>query len=332
MRYSRLLHTMARRMTKYVEILFGHRLRFLILILVLPAELALACVFLFPHQTATSDLWVDTPAYIQISPSVQGWDQYLTPAQNTVDALDQLRGTQSFVNTLSAKLDLLNTFRDTSERDSVMATAATDIVIVANGSHLVGLTYTCPRQPICTNVLLAIEQIYRQWLDDQQTAQANVAINFYTGQLSDAQTKLTADQTALSNYLAAHPNVKASDAAIVPQLDLLIRNVDNDLLQVADLQQKLDDTKLTDAAVNQTDSTVLKVIDPPRTVGGKLSSLPRKQMLIAGAAGLALAVVVLVFMAWSDRTVREARDLERFLRLPIAAIIPDLALAGFRDG
>lgn len=330
MRYSPSLHTMAERMTKYAEILFRHRLRFLILIFVLPAELALACVFLFPHQTATTALWVDTPAYIQISPSVQGWNQYLTPAQNTVDALDQLRGTHSFVNTLTAKLDLLNTFRDRSERDSVMATAATDIVIVADGSHLVALTYTCPRQPICTNVLLAIEQIYRQWLDDQQTAQANVAIKFYTGQLSDAQAKLTADQTALSNYLGAHPNIKASDAAVVPQLDLLVRNVDSDQLQVADLQQKLDDTKLTDAAVNQTDSTVLKVIDPPRTVGGKLSSLPRKQMLIAGAAGLALAVVVLVFMAWSDRTVREARDLERFLRLPVAAIIPDLA--GSRDG
>lgn len=332
MRYSRLLHTMAERMAKYVEILFRHRLRFLILIFVLPAELAVACVFLFPHQTAASALWVDTPAYIQISPSVQGWNQYLTPAQNTVDALDQLRGTDSFVNTLKAKLDISGTFRDANERDSIMATAATDIAIAANGSHLVALTYTCPRQPVCTNVLIATEQIYRQWLDDQQTAQANVAIGFYTGQLSDEQAKLAADQTALSNYLAAHPNVKPADAAVLPQLDQLLRNVDSDSVQVAYLQQKLDDTKLTNAAVNQTDSTVLKVIDPPRTVGGRLSSLPRKQMLIAGAAGLALAVLMLVFLAWSDRTVREARDLENFLRLPVAVTIPDLALAGSHDG
>jgi hypothetical protein len=332
MRSWRLLHTMGRRMAKYLEILFRHRLRFLILIVILPAELAMACIFLFPHQTATSALWVDTPAYIQISPSVQGWNQYLTPAQNTVDALDQLRGTDSFVTTLSAKLETLNTFRDASERDSVIATAATDIAIVANGSHLVGLTYTCPRQPICTNVLIATEQTYQQWLDDQQTAQAKVAIDFYTGQLSDAQTKLDSDQTALANYLSAHPNVKPADAAVLPQFEQLTRNVNNDLLQVADLQQKLDDTKLTNAAVNQTDSTVLKVIDPPRTVGGRLSSLPRKQMLIAGAAGLALAVVVLVLMVWSDRTVREARDLEKFLRLPIVATIPDLALMGSGDG
>lgn len=330
--YSSPLHTMAWSMARYVEILFRHRLRFLLLIFVLPVELAAACIFLFPHQTAASALWVDTPAYIDISPSIQGWNQYLTPAQNTVDALDQLRGTDSFVNTLTSRLDAMNTFRDAGERDSVMATAATDIVITTTGSHLVSLTYTCPRQPICTNVLVATEQIYREWLSDQQTAQANVAIAFYTGQLADAQAKLSSDQTALTNYLAAHPNIKPADASLIPQLDQLTRNVDGDLSQVAVLQQKLDDTKLTDAAVNQTDSTVLKVIDRPRTVGGKLSSLPRKQMLIAGGAGIALALVVLVFMAWSDRTVREARDLEAFLRLPVVVTIQDLASMGNANG
>ena len=54
--------------------------------------------------------------------------------------------------------------------------------------------------------------------------------------------------------------------------------------------------------------------------------------LIAGAAGLALAVLMLVFLAWSDRTVREARDLESFLRLPVAVTIPDLARVGIHDG
>ncbi len=319
-------------MAKYVEILFRHRLRFLILIVLLPAELAVACIFLFPHQTASSALWVDTPAYIDISPAVQGWNQYLTPAQNTVDALDQLRGTDSFVNTLRSQLDATNSFKDSSERDSVMATVATDIIVTPNGSHLVGLTYTCPRQPLCSDVLAATEQIYRQWLSDQQGAQAKVAIDFYTGQLADARTKLSADQTALSSYLAAHPDIKPSDAAILPQFDLLSRNVDGDLLNVSDLQQKLDNVRLTNAAVGQIDNTVLKVIDPPRTVGGRLNSLPRKQMMIAAAAGLALAAGMLVFIAWSDRTVREARDLESLVRLPIVVSIPDLALMESFDG
>ncbi|HEY1421269.1 MAG TPA: hypothetical protein VGG90_11265 [Candidatus Dormibacteraeota bacterium] len=319
-------------MVKYVEILFRHRLRFLILLFILPGALAGACVFLFPHETAASALWVDTPAYIDISPSVQGWNQYLTPAQNTVDALDQLRGTDAFSNTLRSKLDAMNTFHDSSERNSVMSTAATDMVITATGSHLVSLNYICPRQPVCTNVLAATEDIYRQWLADQQSSQAKVATDFYTGQLTDAQAKLTTDQNALADYLAAHPNVRATDTATIPQFDLLTRNVDNDLLKVADLQQKLDNIRLTNAAVSQTDETVLKVIDAPHTVGGRLNALPKKQMLIAAAIGLAIALGMLFFMAWTDRTVREARDLETFIRIPVVVTIPDLALTGASDG
>jgi hypothetical protein len=332
MRPQSFLHTMGKRMAKYVEILFRFRLRFLILFVLLPAELAAVCILLFPHQTAVSSLWVDRPAYISISPAASGWDQYLTPAQNTVDALNQLRSTDSFVNTLRGSLDASNTFQNTGERDSLLSTVLTDMTVNANGSHLVVVTYTCPREPICTNVVTSTEQIYHQWLVDQETAQAKVAIDFYNGQLADAQAKLRSDETALANYVAAHPNVKAADAPLIPQFDQLIRSVDGDTLAVSTLQQKLDDTKLSNAAVGQLDTTVLKVIDPPRIVGGRLNSIPKKQMAIAAIASLVLAIGVLVIMAWSDRSAREPKDIEGRLRIPVVATINDLALMGRADG
>ena len=313
-------------MAKYIDLLFRHRLRFVLLIFVVPSLLAGSCIFLFPHQTSSSSLWVDSPAYVDISPSVQGWNQYLTPSQNTVDALNQLRVTDRFVGTLRSTLDSMGAFQDDGERQSIPTNASTDITITAPGSHLVGLSYTCPREPLCSQVLTATEEIYRQWLTDQQSAQASVAIDFYTGQLKDAQTKLASDQTALSNFLATHPSVKPSDGAPASQFELLTQNVDQDLLQVADFQQKLDSINLTNAAVGKTTDTVLKVIDAPRPVGGRLSNLPKKQMLIAAAAGLALAAGMLVFMAWSDRSVRDERELENILKLPIVATIPDLGL------
>jgi hypothetical protein len=321
------LHTMVRHVAKYVEILFRHRLRFLILLVILPAELAVACIFLFPHQTAVSSLWVDAPAYISVSPAATSWNQYLTPAQNTVDALDQLRSTDSFVQTLGKSLDATNTFDTARERDSVLAAVTTDTVITADGSHLVVLTYTCPREPICSKVLSATVQIYSRWLVNQQTAQAKVAIDFYTGQLGASQAKLTSDETALAHYVAAHPSVTPAQAPLIPEYDQLIRNVDSDKLEVAALQQKVSDTKLTNAAVGQLDSTMLTVVDPPRAVGGWISSLPRKQMVIAAIASLALAVAVLMIMVWSDRSTREPRDIESRLRIPVVVTIPEL-LAG----
>ena len=136
MRYRLGLPTMAGRMAKYVEILFRHRLRFLILLIVLPAQLAAACIFVFPHQTAASSLWVDTPAYIIISPAVQGWNEFITPAQNTVDALNQLRSTDSYLLTLGSELDSMNTFRDFGERESVLSTVKADVLVTALRSRL----------------------------------------------------------------------------------------------------------------------------------------------------------------------------------------------------
>ena len=319
-------------MSKYVDILFRHRLRFLLLLVVLPLDLAMSCIFLFPHQTAAASLWVDTPAYISVSAAATGWNQYLTPAQNTQDALDQLWHTGAFVNTLAVDLDAQKTFRDGSERSSSLSTLDSDLKSTVAGSHLVILTYICPHQPICTNVLADSVQIYRDWLAERQSAQARVAIDFYTGQLNDAQAKLQADEAALNQYLSAHPNLKPADAPLIPEFDQLLRNVDQDRVQVAALQQKLDTTRLTDAAAAQIDSTVLKLIDPPHLTGGQLSSLPRKQMVIAAVASFALGIAVLVAMAWLDRTVREARELESRLGLRVVTTIPDLAMAGGGGG
>lgn len=320
------------RMAKYFETVFRHRLRFLILLFVLPAGVEVACVLLFPHQTAVSSLWVDTPAYISISPAASGWNQYQTPSQNTVDALDQLRSTDSFVNSLATNLDAMSTFNSASERNSVLATVTTDTVITYNGSHLVVLTYTCPHEPICSNVLTATVQIYHQWLTAEQTAQAKVAITIYTGQLHDAQAKLTADEAALTAYVAKHPNQTTADSTLIPEFGQLIRNVASDRDAVAVAQTKLDDTNLTEAALEQLDSTVLKVVDPPRTVGGRISSLPKRQMAIAGLAAYALAAGVLVMMVWSDRSTREAKDIESRLRIPVVTTISDLGRAGAPDG
>jgi hypothetical protein len=319
-------------LAKYVDILFRHRLRFFILFIALPLELAAACVVLFPHETAVSSLWVDTPAYFSISPAATGWNQYLTPAQNTLDALEQLRSTAAFAHTLGVDLDAMGTFRDRAERDSVLGSLGTDLHLTVTGSHLVVLTYTCPRGPICIAVLTTTVQIYRNWLADQQTAQAQVAIDFYTGQLADAQNKLQTDEIALNQYAAAHPTLKPADAPLIPEYDQLIRNVDQDRIEVAALQQKLDGIKLTDAAAAEIDNTVLKTVDPARIVGGQLSALPRKQMAIAGLGGLAVAVIVLVLMAWLDRTIREPRELEKHLRIPVVATISDLAIGELAVG
>ena len=318
--------------SKYVEILFRHRLRFLILLVVLPAELAFACIFLFPHQTAASSLWVDTPTFINVPGATIGWNTYLTPAQNTVDSLNQLRSTDSFVSALGVKLDAKTTFRDADERDSVLGSVTSDMAVTAPGSHLVVITYTCPHEPICTNVLSATEDLYRESVTAQQSAQINVAIKFYTEQLAESQDKLNSDQKALTDYLSAHPGLTLADAALYPPFDKLVKAVQSDQAQVAAFQAKLDNVKLSAAALTELNKTVLQVVDKPHVVGGRFSALPKKQMVVAGVAALAIGFAVLVLMAWSDRSSREPSELENILKLPVVVTIPDLRLMEALDG
>jgi hypothetical protein len=312
-------------MSRYFEILFRHRLRFVILLFLLPLEVAAAVVLVFPHDSATSSLWVDTPAYFGVSAAATGWNQYLTPAQNTVDAMTQLTNTNAFLRSLATSLYKANINMSKEDYDTVFATFSTDMKITVSGSHLVILNYTCGRKAICLAVLSGTTQIYRDWLAVEQQAQAKVAIDFYTGQLADAQTKLQADQTALSKYMTQNPTVKPTDVATNPDLDQLIRAVSTDRADVNSLQSKLDGLKLTDAAAVEINNTNLNVVDPPRITGGTLSSLPRKQLAIAMAAVFALAAAVLVIMAWSDRNVRDPKELQARLRIPVVSTIPDLS-------
>jgi len=313
-------------LAKYVDILFRHRVRFLLLFIVLPLELATACVFLFPHESAVMSLWVETPTFFPTQAT--GWNQYLTPAQNTQDALNQLTDTSTFAHTLGVDLDASHTFQDQGERDAVLGSLSTDIRITATGSHLVLINYTCPRRPICIDVLNNTLQIYRDWQSQRADDQEKAAREFYQGQLADANAQLTADSAAVNQYLTLHPKESQLELLGDAQYQVLARTVTQDQGQITALQGKLDAIDLTSAAAKQIDDTMVRQMDPPRVVGGRLSALPRKQMIIAGGLGLAVALVVLVVMAWLDRTVRESRELESRLKLPVVSTIPDLATRG----
>jgi uncharacterized protein involved in exopolysaccharide biosynthesis len=312
-------------MSKYFELLFRHRLRFLTLFILLPAVAASAVILLYPHQVASSTLWVDSPTYFEISPSATGWNQYLTPSQNTVDALNQLMATNSFYRTLGERMDAAHAFNSPDEQKAILGAVSSDLKAVATGSHLVLLTYTCPRKAVCVAMLSNTVDIYRDWLAARQQAQASIALTFYAGQLTDSQTKLQADQTALANYFTAHPGVKLTDTSTNAELDQLYRTVTADRNSVTSLQSRLDSLKLTDAAAVQIDNTVLNVIDPPRIISSSLGALPTKQLALVVGACLLVGVAVLAVMAWSDRRVRDPKDLQARLHIPVVAAIPDLA-------
>lgn len=313
-------------MFKYLETLFRYRLLFAVLGLLLPVAGSALSIVLFPAVTARASLWVETPNFYGLSPAATvAWNQYLTPAQNTVDGMSQLVKTDAFAHQLAARLDASQAFSSPSERSETLAAVPSSLRIGFSGSHLVTMTFTCRRAPLCVKVLSEVISIYRQTLTQQQQAQAQAAMDFYQSQLKKAQEDLKNDQGALAQYMAAHPQIKPGDVPLIPEADQLARQVTTDQDQVRSLQAKLDGIRFTASAANEINNSVVTLIDPPTPLrGGHLSSLPKRQLAFVWVFALGIAGALLGLLTWLDRSARDPRELERRLQVPVLAEIPAL--------
>src|SRR5262245_50398618 len=121
-------------MVKYVEILFRFKVRFALLLVLLPLVVAGTYVLLFPSYKATAQLWVEDPSYFG-GTSPRGWSIYLTPAQNESDSLNQLAGTRKFSSDLYQALG--DTIPDPSQRTTAVAMAKIGVAPV--GTHLMSI-------------------------------------------------------------------------------------------------------------------------------------------------------------------------------------------------
>jgi uncharacterized protein involved in exopolysaccharide biosynthesis len=309
--------------TKYLEIFFRYKLRFFLILLAGVALSALVIV-MYPTRQAGGSLWVDNPNYFAVNTeTTSGWNQYLTPAQNTLDQMTQMVQTEAYLNDLGSRLDAAHVWQDGSERATTLYSISTTLQIKNTGSHLVYMGMTCRRAEVCVAVIQGTIDIYKKTLAAQQAAQAKAASDFYTNQLNQTEAQLTDDQKALSAYIASHPNLTPGDQALVPAFDQAVRRVNQDKSTLSDLQTKLSGVQFASAATTDVNNAELRVIDPPIAFpSGTLSSLPKKQLLLVWAGCLGAGAGWLFLVAWLDRTARDPRDLEKILQVPVVAEIP----------
>ena len=182
------LHSLLIEMTKYLDILFHHVFGFAFILLVLPLGLSAALVALYPTAEAGASIWVNDPNYLGVAAAqTSDWNQYLTPAQNESDILGQMLQTETFQKQVTAQLDSSSVWRSTRERSDTAGSYTNNLKINVDGSHLLNLTFICPRANLCVQVLQATIDVYKRALDQQQQQQAKAASSFYAGQLKQAR-------------------------------------------------------------------------------------------------------------------------------------------------
>ncbi|HEX9097396.1 MAG TPA: hypothetical protein VF990_15005 [Candidatus Dormibacteraeota bacterium] len=311
-------------MFKYLEVLFRHWVRFALLCLGLPLIAGGAALFAFQGKDGSAQLWVDTPSYIGNIQTASGWNQYLTPAQNTVDSLNQLILTDSFYQKLGQGLIDSGTVNSWSQSNQVLGEVRGTLTATAAGSHLVTIKVECRMAAVCVQVLTTTIAVHRDWLIQTEKQQADVASKFYTAQLQQAKEHQQATIDTFNAYVASHPTPANTVPAPDPQFDRLQSDVRQAQTQVIDLQDKLQAVQFSYDAASEIDQTALRVIDPPATSGGTFTSVTKK-LAIAIAAGAALpGIAYLVFLGWIDRTTRNPKEIEGRVGVRVVTLIRNL--------
>lgn len=316
-------------MVKYVEILFRFKIRFVLLLVFLPAIVGAAYVLIFPSYKATAQLWVEDPSYFG-GTSPTGWSVYLTPAQNESDSLNQLIGTRKFRGDLDQAL--AGKIPDRSQRANAITMAKVGVAPV--GTHLMSVGASCSQPSVCIGLLNEAIQVLRTEQIEQEKSSATAGVAFLTAQLQAAKDTLTQSEDALRRYINTHQGTRVDLTAdpntiADPELARVAADVQQKRNTVNSLQEQVRRDNSIASAAAAVITTGPNIIDPPQVQRagpiGDGSSL-KKAGIFAGGA-LALGLVYLFLLGWTDKTLRDPRDIEHRFKVPVVTTVPELQLS-----
>jgi hypothetical protein len=317
----------ASRMVKYLEILFRFRVRFAILLVLVPAVAGIGTILLFPSYKATAQIWVDSPSYFGYGATPSGWNQYLTPAQNEADSLNQLLETRAFNGALYDGLAPAIA----APGDRLRALTASKLTIFSLGTHVVVVSAVCDRPPICVAIVNTAMDVLKQMQIQFEKDQATAGMAFVSGQLKDAQAGLAAAETALQTYLVDHPTIKVDPIPDNngPELARLLTARDQLRSKVNDLQGSLDRDQYISSVSTSVIESGPRVVDPPQVVGTGLTGdgSSKRTAVIAAGCCFAIGLAYLFILAWVDKTARDPREVEKRLQISVVTTIPRLSTA-----
>jgi len=188
----------------------------------------------------------------------------------------------------------------------------------------VTLRVECRVPQVCIQVLTTTISLHRDWLIQTEKQQADVASQFYTGQLVEAKTRLQSAIDALNAYVATHPTPQTLVRSPAPELDRLQSDVNSAQTDVNDIQDKLQSIQFSNDAAAEIDQTAVRVVDPPKTSSGRFTSVTKKMAIALAAAAGVPGVAYLVFLGWIDRTTRNPKEIESRIGVRVVSLIGSL--------
>jgi uncharacterized protein involved in exopolysaccharide biosynthesis len=268
------------------------------------------------------------------------FNQYLSPAQNGANAMNEALQSETFVVSVAQKTGLASVYDLSSQagQDAVTARLQQEVSIRPSGvGENTLFVYVDDKSPhLAQQICAALITQFKVYFAQSQLSLDQQTIAFLQQQLQEAQNVVQQDQARITQYLAAHPSLAPTGSTINdPSLASLQEQYNRDASLVNTLTSRLKTVQFDQAAAESGVSDVFIVQDAPRVP--QRSTLSTKKLLVYTGGGLAaaLALVTLIVGAQTlaDRRVYSQQDLRIIaedleLNIPVIEAVPVLQTLG----
>jgi uncharacterized protein involved in exopolysaccharide biosynthesis len=310
-------------MRRYTDTFVRYWLIALIPVIVLP----LADYALIRHTPktvlASAKVWVDT----SVAGTAASYNQWLSPAQNEVNTLNQLLQISSFDWTVAHGSPVYThmLLRGPDPSAVVVADLQKNMQITADGDNLLVVSYTSNNWQLGPQVVQSFLEAALNQTQLLNQQQAKTSIAYYGSQLDSAQHDLAQAAKRLSDYVRANdiqPSEMATRQNSDPTFVSLFQQVQADQQNVSNLQQKIATLRGQSTATSAVGPSGLRIVDAPNVTIVSSKKKETMNLAIALLIGLLLGGGLVVVKTALDPTVRYADEVPALLDLPVLAVVP----------
>jgi uncharacterized protein involved in exopolysaccharide biosynthesis len=298
---------------RFLRTLVKHWYLYLVPVILIPVLVTAYGFNKLTLYTSTALLYVDKP--IVPTSGEDGWNPYLTPAQNEATDMQQLLTSVSFVIGVAARTDLAQRYNlgtDSGKSQAYVRLTSEIAIVPPGGPNILSVSVSDKEPHLAQQMVSALLDYYQSYYQEHRLELEQQALVFYQDQLQTATAAVALDSTKLEDYCRTHQEACASPLQTDQALAQLQYQLAQDQQTVTDLKASKTSVSRDIEATDSSASRLFRIMDSPQLP--TKPSLDKKKLLLTYtggglAAALALVALIVFIRTQLDRKVYAEDDL-----------------------
>lgn len=315
---------------RFIENYFRHRWLYLLPIFLMVIAGGIFIAIEKPKYISHGNVFIQGESLLASMTAIQNNDNswWVSPAQTTANALNELLRTDAFIRAVIYSTDLepkMRTDRATVER--TIAETRKGVWVTTLGDNQVQINAGFEDPKIAEQAVAAVIESYIQWQINGKRAESEAAQTFFNEQIANYTVDLENARQNMKNYLVANPAPVQGDRSDIQKMEIsrLQREIDLIEARVGSALDKEENARLALAQIVSDTRQSYTIIDAPQVpdkpeVSKKELAI---QFVVFVAVGMILSLAAIAGSLLLDRSANIPLDVQYGLNLPVLAVVPD---------